>query len=97
MYIKWTENLKTEEEKQRFLNTLKSSQSVLERLQEIIKQQKSVIESSETDIETYDTPNWSSKQAHLNGYRNALNYINKLIDLDHQKGINFDPKFTQRK
>lgn len=86
MYIRWTEHLKTEEEKERFQNSIYSAKIVLERLKDIIEEDEQTLDRSETDERVYETPNWDYRQAHKNGMRKYLNTIKKLIDLDQQKG-----------
>ena len=33
----------------------------------------------------YDNPNWAYKQAHMNGYEQALNQVLQLLNKDHKK------------
>ena len=85
MQSAWTKNLRTQEEKDRFQNTLLGSKEILNRLAELLKEKETELDRSEKSLETYANPSWAYKQAHLNGYAAALSYINKLINLDHQK------------
>lgn len=85
MYIDWTKNLKTQEEKTNFEHMLRSSKTVLGRLQELLQEREEGLDRSETDMKVYDLPNWESRQAHKNGFRQCLHIVNKLIDLDQQE------------
>lgn len=90
MYTRWTEHLKTDDEKNRFKNSLISAKVVLERLQDIIREDEQALDRSETDERIYDEPNWDYRQAHKNGMRKYLNSVKRLTDLDHQKGTTYD-------
>lgn len=81
----WTRNLKTAEEKERFENTLKGSKIVLDRLHQMLSEEEADIDYSETNLKTYETPNWAAKQAHKNGQRAMVRKIKQLISLDQQK------------
>jgi len=82
MISAWTKHLKTEEDKERFKNKLKGSKVVLERLQELLDEEKSGLETAEISSKIYDSPNWDYKQAHTNGFKAALKMVSKLITLD---------------
>ncbi len=82
MISAWTKHLKTEEDKERFKNKLKGSKVVLERLQALLDEEKSGLESAEISSKIYDSPNWDYKQAHTNGFKAALKMVSKLITLD---------------
>lgn len=85
MYTKWTAHLKTEDEKADFKSHIVSAKPVLERVLDLLKEEENGIERSELDLRTYDTPNWAYKQSYKNGYRSALGFVSKLIDLDKQE------------
>jgi len=82
MISAWTKHLKSEEEKTKFKNSVLGSRVVLERLQELINE----IEDEQTQIERspklYDMPNWDYRQAHLNGFKDCLLKIKKIITID---------------
>lgn len=82
MITAWTKHLKTEEDIKRFNNSLLGSKVVMERLKEILAEAEIDLNRSETDIKTYDLPNWENKQAHKNGFRSCIQLVNKLINLD---------------
>lgn len=39
-------------------------------------------DSIERNTDTYNIPNWDYRQAHLNGFKDCLNKINKIISID---------------
>lgn len=82
MITAWTKHLKTEEEKERFRNSVLGSKQVLKRLQEILKEVEGDLDNSELNTKIYDIPNWSYRQADMNGFRRCLKTIQKIITLD---------------
>jgi exonuclease VII small subunit len=82
MISAWTKHLKTDEEKVRFKNSVNASKATLERLQEILKEMESDQDRIERDVRIYDTPGWDYRIAHLNGFRDAINKVSKIITLD---------------
>lgn len=85
MYTKWTQHLKDPEEKQRFQNEIQGSKHVLEHLMTLLDEEEAVLNRSEIDPVCYNSPSWSSLQAHKNGFRQCLYRIKKIINLDQQK------------
>lgn len=79
---KWTSHLSTDEEKQRFKNDILSARSVLERLEQMLKEEEGYLSQAEISSKIYDTPNWAYKQAHTNGFKGALNMLYKILTLD---------------
>ena len=82
MISDWTKNLKTDEEKQRFENTVLSAKPVLNRLREIVDEKEAALDRDEASIKSFDTPNWAYKQAFKNGIRHANSGFKTLINLD---------------
>lgn len=82
MISNWTSHLKTPQEQDNFRNEILGSKRVLERLRDILKEKDSELTRGELTPKAYDTPNWASKQAHTNGYRECLFLIKRLTDLD---------------
>ena len=80
----WTKHLKTEEEKEKFIKSLRASRYILGRLQELLDEEKNGLESAEISPKIYETPNWAYKQAHTNGFKAALKMVSKLITLDQE-------------
>lgn len=85
MITAWTKNCKSEEEKQQFVNSLNGSKIVLDRMKELLIEMEKDVEDTELSFKSYDTPNWAEKQAHKNGFKNAIRQINKLITLDQKE------------
>jgi hypothetical protein len=85
MYVEWTKHLATDEEKANFRKTILSAKPVLNRIKDILAEKEKALDRSEMSIETYNTPNWSERQAHKNGNRESIDFLKKLVDLDQQK------------
>lgn len=85
MISAWTKNLKSLDDADRFKKHLFSSKAILERLQELMDEEKNALETVEISPKMYDSPNWDYKQAHNNGFRAALKMVSKLITLDPQE------------
>lgn len=86
MYTRWTSHLKTEEEKESFKKEIYSARRVLERLLDIVKEDKENLAKSEENIKTYTVPNWDYLQAHRNGTASYMREMDTLLNLDQQKG-----------
>lgn len=87
MISAWTKHITDPSEKERFQNSILGSKSVLQRLQALMNEMKEDVDTQELSIRIYDSPNWDHKQAHLNGFKEALKKVTKIINLD-QKEIN---------
>lgn len=85
MITKWTDNLKTDEEKARFKNSVLGSKAVLERLDDILNEMKEDSDNKERNTKTYEIPNWDYRQAHINGFMDCLHKVRFIINLDHEK------------
>lgn len=77
----WTKHLKDPTKKSEFAETIKSSQTALGRLTEIIDQYIDDLVAKEANFED---PNWPYREAFLLGQRYAYKQIKHLTDL--QKG-----------
>jgi hypothetical protein len=82
MISAWTKHLQSEEDKQKFEKTVLASRATLNRLKELLEEEKAGLESAEVSPKIYDSPNWDYKQAHTNGFKAALKMVNKIITLD---------------
>lgn len=85
MISAWTKHLKTEEDKERFRNSVLGSKTVLTRLQDILNEMKEDADSSELNTKIYDIPNWDYRQADTNGFKRCLRLVNKIITLDQEE------------
>lgn len=90
MYLRWTQHLKTEEEKQSFTRQVYSAKQVLDRLNEMIQQDYEMLDRSEENQRIYENPSWAYLQAHKNGNRQYMAEMLRLTNLDQQKGPNND-------
>jgi hypothetical protein len=84
MISAWTKHLTKAEEKEHFKRDVEGSKVVLNRLKDILKEVENDLDSAELNNKIYDIPNWDYRQAHLNGFRECLRKINKIINLDQQ-------------
>ena len=82
MITAWTKNCKSVDEVDKFRRSFISSKHVLERLQQLLDEEKNSLEISEISPKIYDTPGWDYRQAHTNGFKAALRMVNKLITSD---------------
>jgi hypothetical protein len=87
MYSKWTEHL-PEEKKEAFAKFVRGSKEVLDRAIQILKQSLDSTERVELGTKWFDTPNWSHKQAYINGYKAGLTASMELLHLDQQEQNN---------
>lgn len=94
MYSRWTQHLKTDEEKESFKKEIYSAKGVLERLTNIIREDEEMLERAEADQRTYNVPAWPYLQAHRNGTRQYMRAVQLYTDLDQQKGTINDRKPT---
>ena len=84
MLHQWTSHLETQEEKDRFKQTVKHSKAALDRALEIVNERLKGIDNIETSVEKYKQPGWDAIQAHYNGEKAALKWVSRLINLDQQ-------------
>lgn len=82
MITKWTSHLFDQKDKDKFSQEVLGSRRVLERLTGIIREMETDLNRVEMNPKTYDIPNWDYRQAHNNGYRQALSIFEKVLDLD---------------
>lgn len=85
MYSIWTKHLKDKEDKDKFEASIKHSKWVLDRLDIVLDEMQRNVEATEISAKVYDKPNWSHWQAHHNGYKNCIQSIKKLINLDQKE------------
>lgn len=82
MITNWTKNLSSDDEADRFRKHFLSSRAILERLAELLDEEKRNVEAVEISPKIYETPNWDYRQAHNNGYKAALKMVCNLIYID---------------
>lgn len=76
---RWTQQLKSPEEKEKFLSALLNDTLVLGRLRDIIEEDIAALSRREVRSDSYDSPAWAYKQAHLNGVKQALYGLRDLL------------------
>jgi hypothetical protein len=98
MYVGWTKHLSNEEDKNTFINQIKGSRPVLERLRDLVEEQIVDTDRSELSEKQFENPNWPYFQAYKNGFRSAMSILHRLVDLDNQKleGVNDRRLITAR-
>lgn len=83
MQLVWTKNIKDPEAKVRFENSLVGSRQVLDRLKEILSEIETTdLDRSEMEPKSYESPSWAFRQAHKNGFRQAIHLIDKIITIE---------------
>ena len=75
----WTKNLDREEDVEAFLESLRLSKMVQERLKEILEQRSTEIINSAISNTTFEYAAWSNKQASMMGELRTLKFIIKLL------------------
>lgn len=81
MLTAWTQHLKTEEEKERFEHSVRSSSHVLDHLKLLVEKDIKGTELAERSTKAYDNANWAYRQAHVNGYISAMQKIAALCNV----------------
>jgi hypothetical protein len=82
MITAWTKHCKTEEEKEQFKQSLYRVKWVLDHAKSLVN--TDALEASEISPKSYDNPNWAYRQAHSNGYKQAIRDFHKLLTLDQE-------------
>ena len=93
MISAWTKHCKSQDEKDQYIQSLNRAKWVMDDLKLLVEQSVSSIELAETSPKSYDSPNWPYRQAHANGYKEAMRDFIKLITFD-PKEPNGGPKPT---
>jgi hypothetical protein len=89
MITAWTKHCKSPEEVEQFKQSLKRVGWVLEHIKTLVNTDG--IEASEISPKSYDNPNWPYRQAHANGYKQAVKDFHKLLTLDQDDNIGRQP------
>ena len=78
--IMWTQGLPEKEaEELKAILKLEANSKVWKRLLKIVQTKAERLEASERSPSVYDNPNWAYMQAHNNGARQTLSFIEKLL------------------
>lgn len=86
MQAVWFGPIKDEDAKKEIEQSVRSflSTKAGKRFLELLDQQLKGCESQEIKMDAYDSPAWSHRQAHLNGFRQASLQMKQLFTLDHR-------------
>lgn len=95
MITKWTSHLSDPEEKERFENQVMSAKPVLERLAQILKEDRDQFEAGEMSAKYFDTPNWDYKSAYNLGCKFYNTIVQKIINLETKQEETNDRQFTR--
>lgn len=79
MNLKWLDHLKDPKEREDFKKYVLNSRPVLDKLSKIVYNMS--IERGKVSESDYDSASWAYKQAHKNGFNEALEKIQSLLDL----------------
>lgn len=82
MITAWTKHIKDPEDKAKFQQGLINSRWVLDRQTEVLQELWEGLEREEISPRAYDKPNWEHRQAHCNGFKQCLQVIKNLNNLD---------------
>ena len=82
MITAWTRHLDSPEEKERYEKSLRNSKWILEHLSELLIKVEADVTRQEISPRAYDNANWPYRQAHSNGFKQAIRVVQQLISLD---------------
>lgn len=85
MISAWTKHCKSQEEKDQYIQSLNRVKWAFDDLKTLVQTSVDSIELQEASPKSYDSPNWPYRQAHANGYKQAMGDFIKLINLDPQE------------
>lgn len=83
MHSTWTKHIKEQEAKKSFIEHIRNSSLVLDRIKVYMKEK--LTEHEVPPAADYDSPSWAYKQADRNGYLRAMNDVYNFINLDQRK------------
>lgn len=76
--LEWVKHL-PKNEQESFAQIVKNSTTVLSRLKDILDERLRDLSNKEVKLTEYDSPAWSSKQAHRNGQFAAIKQLRDLL------------------
>lgn len=77
--LSWTKHCKTKEEKENIESLLRNNSTLINRLQSILDEKVTELRDKEVNEAVYDSPSWSHKQAHTNGFVSGIKYVADLL------------------
>lgn len=75
---RWTSGL-SDQQKERFLQALRNDTLVLGRLKEILSEDLLMLHKKESKIDSYESPSWAYRQAHINGAKQTTSALLELL------------------
>lgn len=91
MYSVWTKHAKDEEDKIQIEKSIRHSKWILDLQNEILKDVENSLTRQEVSPKSYNSPNWAYRQAHSNGFKQCLQLVKRINNLD-QKETNIDDR-----
>jgi hypothetical protein len=88
MWTKWTQNLKSEQDKIEFERAFRNSRPVLDRAIEILNEREKAINNKELDLNSFGSPSWPYLQAALVGARAEIRNLKILLTTLDNKDTN---------
>ncbi len=85
MDVNWTKHITDPEEREQYQRSLVAAKWILEAQNKILDTLEQDLDRQELNPRAYDSPNWSHKQAHLNGFRQALRLVKTINNLDQKE------------
>lgn len=82
MITAWTKDCKTEEDKQQRIESIQRAQWLIDLINSLVDSNMASQEATEISPKVYENANWAYRQAHLNGYKQALTDFKKLLTTD---------------
>lgn len=77
--LAWISHIQDLQEREKFKRDLLARQDIWDKLRSILEAK---LEGTEMHFRDYDNPSWAYKQAHANGYRDALLEVYDLLPGD---------------
>jgi len=78
-HVAWSAHLNDPEKRKEFIQTIKSSRTLIERFLVLLDQMETTIVQDANSLKQYDNPAWPYRQAHQNGRHSAIKQIRDLF------------------
>lgn len=78
--LAWVSDIKDPKKKKEFEDYLRNASLITDKLLKILDDQERSLESIENNIEQFDSPSWSSRQAWINGRKAQIRVIRSLFN-----------------
>jgi len=76
----WTKGL-DDKSKKKFEDLFRNSQVLLNRIREVLAEERRALEANEISKNIYETPNWPYVQADINGQKKVLKKLEDLFEI----------------